>query len=190
MLKKTVLVLAALVLLFLIVVALQPSSYRVARSVRIPASASELFGQVNDLRQFQTWNPWAKVDPAAKNTYAGPATGVGSSMSWAGNKNVGEGRMTITESRPAELVRVKMEFIKPFASTADAEFTFQPQGNETEVTWSMSGRKNFMSKAICLFMSMDRMIGGQFEKGLADLKSRSMNAAQLSPRPEGQPANP
>jgi hypothetical protein len=91
--------------------------------------------------------------------------------SWIGNNEVGEGRMTIIESHPSDLIRIKLEFFKPFAATNTAEFTFKPEGNQTLVTWSMSGDKNFMAKAIHLFMNMDKMIGGQFDKGLAEMKS-------------------
>ncbi|MDB6021894.1 MAG: polyketide cyclase, partial [Pedosphaera sp.] len=123
------------------------------------------------------WNPWTKLDPAIKMTYEGKPAGTGASYSWVGNSQVGEGRMTITESRPNELVGFKLEFFKPMAGVSTAEFTFKPQGGQTTVTWSMSGEKNFVSKAICLFVSMDKMIGGQFEKGLADLKSVSEGKA-------------
>ncbi|MGH7766014.1 MAG: SRPBCC family protein, partial [Candidatus Binatia bacterium] len=104
-------------------------------------------------------------------TYEGVPAGTGAVYTWAGNKEVGEGRTTITESRPNELIRIKLEFFKPFAGTSIAEFTFKPQGNQTAVTWSMAGEKNFTAKAVHLFMNMDKMIGGQFEKGLAQMKS-------------------
>ena len=97
--------------------------------------------------------------------------GTGAIYTWAGNKEVGEGRMTIIESRPSDLIRVKLEFFKPFAATNIAQFTIKPEGNQTVVTWSMTGQNNFMAKAIHLFMNMDKMIGGQFEKGLAEMKS-------------------
>jgi hypothetical protein len=104
--------------------------------------------------------------------------GTGAVYSWAGNSDVGEGRMTITESRPHELVRIKLEFIKPFSATNTTEFTFKPEGNQTAVRWSMAGENNFVSKAMCLFMNMDKMVGGDFEKGLAALKSVSEAAAR------------
>lgn len=110
------------------------------------------------------------MDPAAKNSYAGVPSGEGAMFSWAGNNKVGEGRMTLMESRPNELIRIKLEFLKPFQATNTAEFTFQPAGNGTQVTWSMSGRNNFMAKAFVLIMNCDKMIGGEFEKGLANLK--------------------
>jgi Polyketide cyclase / dehydrase and lipid transport len=118
------------------------------------------------------------VDPAVKTTFEGPPAGTGAAFTWAGNNQVGEGRMTITESRPNELIRFKLDFVKPFSGTSTAEFTFKPEGNQTAVTWSLSGKKNFISKAISVFMSMDKMIGGLFEKGLADLKSISESEAK------------
>ena len=110
-----------------------------------------------------------KTDPNMKVTYAGPVSGVGANQSWAGNSEVGEGRATITESRPGESVKYKMEFFKPMSATSEMDFTFKSQGNQTEVTVTITGEKNFMTKAFCLFMSMDKMIGGKFEKALAEL---------------------
>jgi hypothetical protein len=104
--------------------------------------------------------------------------GTGAIYAWAGNKEVGEGRMTITESRPNDLIRIKLEFFKPFAGNSIAEFTFKPEANQTAVTWSMAGENNFMAKAIHLFMNMDKMIGSQFEKGLADMKAVVEGAKQ------------
>jgi len=151
-------------------VALRPGDYRVARSAQIGAAPATVFAHINDLRKFNAWNPWAKLDPAARTTFDGPAEGVGAVMAWAGDRNVGEGRMTVIESRPHELVRYRMEFLKPFAATATAEFTLSPAGaGATHVTWAMQGENNFMAKAMHLVMNMDRMIGGQFEKGLAGL---------------------
>jgi hypothetical protein len=178
MLKKILIALAVLVVGFLIVVAMQPSDYRVERSARIAASPAVVFGQINDLHRYELWNPWAKFDPAAKYTHSGAPVGVGASLAWAGNSQVGEGRMTIRESRPNDEVRMTLEFIKPFASVATTDFSIREDGGQSIVTWSMYGRKNFMSKAMCLFMSMDKMIGGQFEEGLATLKAMSEEAAK------------
>jgi hypothetical protein len=112
-----------------------------------------------------------------KQNYEGATAGEGAGYSWVGDKNVGEGRMTIEESRPYERIRIKLEFLKPFAGTNTAEFTFKPEGDQTQVTWSMYGENNFMAKAIGLFMDMDKMIGGNFEQGLADMKAISESAA-------------
>jgi len=171
MLKKIHITLVAIVVVFLGVVAMQPSEFRVVRSATISAPAPAVFAQVNDLHKWQAWSPWAKLDPVMKQTYEGPSAGPGAISRWAGNHEVGEGSMTIIESRPSELIRITLDFLKPFASTATAEFTFDPQGNQTVLTWSMTGKNNFIAKAIHLFMNMDKMVGGQFEKGLAQMKS-------------------
>jgi hypothetical protein len=171
MLTKILIALAIIVVVLVVIVALQPSDFRVARSTAISAPPPAVFAQVNDFHKWEAWNPWGKIDPAMKQTYDGAPAGPGAIYTWSGNNEVGEGRMTIAESRPNELVRVKLEFFKPFAATNTAEFTFVPEGNQTRVTWSMFGEKNFMAKAIHLFMNMDKMIGGQFEKGLAAMKS-------------------
>jgi hypothetical protein len=171
MLRKILLGLAAIIPVFVVVVALQPSEFRITRSANIAAPAPDVFAQVNDFHKWEAWSPWAKLDPAAKAVFEGPPAGKGAVFRWAGNSEVGEGSMTLTESRPSELIRIKLEFVKPMAGTSIAEFTFKPQGDRTEVTWAMSGHKNFISKAICLFMDQDKMIGGPFEKGLANLKA-------------------
>ena len=126
---------------------------------------------MNDFHNWEAWSPWAKLDPAAKATFEGPSTGTGAIFKWVGNKEVGEGSMTITESRPSDLIRIKLEFLRPFEATNSAEFTFKPEGNRTAVTWSMEGKNNFIAKAVCLFMNMDKMVGGQFEQGLAQMKA-------------------
>ena len=149
------------------------------RKATIPASSAEVFAQVHDLHKWQAWSPWERVDPNMKRTYSGPAAGTGASYAWVGNRNVGEGRMTITECRPNELIRIKLEFFKPFKATNTAEFTFQPQGDhQTAVTWSMFGPKNFFAKALHMFCSMDKMIGGEFDIGLANLKAVVESAKQ------------
>jgi hypothetical protein len=171
MLVKILIVLAIIVVVLIVIVTLQPSDFRVTRNATISASAPVVFAQVNDFHKWEAWNPWGKIDPAMKHTYEGAPAGTGAVYTWIGNKEVGEGRMTIVESRPSDLIRIKMEFFKPFAGISTAEFTFKPESKQTAVTWSMSGDKNFMAKAIHLFMNMDKMIGGQFEKGLAEMKS-------------------
>ena len=171
MLKIILISLAAIVVVFLIVVALQPANFRVARSISIAAPPAIVFRHVNDLHLWQAWSPWAKLDPNAKMTYEGPEAGIGSKYDWTGNNQVGEGAMTITDSRPSELVQFKLEFKKPFQATNTADFTFKPEGDQTQVTWGMSGTNNFMFKAFSLFMNCDKMVGPQFEKGLTDLKA-------------------
>jgi len=164
-------VLAVIVVVFIAIVMMQPSDFRVTRSTAISAPASAVFAQVNDFHNWQAWSPWAKLDPLATNTFAGAPAGTGAIFTWVGNKNVGEGTMTMTESRPNDLIRIKLEFRKPFKATNAAEFNFKPERNQTVVIWSMSGQKIFIVKAIGLFMSMDKMVGGQFEQGLANMKA-------------------
>ena len=171
MLKTILISLAVIVIVFAVIVALQPSEFHIARSTVISAPPAAIFAQVNDFHKWEAWNPWGKIDPVMKQTYEGAPAGTGAIYSWIGNNEVGEGRMTIIESHPSDLIRIKLEFFKPFAANNTAEFTFKPEGNQTVVTWSMSGDKNFMAKAIHLFMNMDKMIGGQFDKGLAAMKS-------------------
>jgi Polyketide cyclase / dehydrase and lipid transport len=171
MLKIILIALVVIVVVLVVMIALQPSDFRVARSTPISAAPPAVFAQVNDFHKWEAWNPWGKIDPAMKHAYEGAPAGSGAVYTWAGNNEVGEGRMTIIESRPSELIRIKLEFFKPFAATNTAEFTFKPEGNQTAVTWSMFGDKNFMAKAVHLFMNMDKMTGGQFEKGLVSMKS-------------------
>ena len=178
MLKIIAIVFAVIVVALAIVVAMQPAEFRVARSTTISASPQTVFAQVDDLRKWEGWNPWQKIDPAMKLTFSGPPTGPGASYAWAGNKHVGEGRLTIVESRPNDLVRIRLEFMKPFAATNMATFTFTSAGDQTVVNWSMEGTNNYFAKALHLFMNMDRMVGGEFEKGLADIK----RIAQAAPK--------
>jgi uncharacterized protein YndB with AHSA1/START domain len=171
MLKRILVALAVVIVMFVIIVALQPSDFRIVRSATISGPPPAVFAQVNDFHNWEAWSPWAKLDPAAKTTFEGAPAGKGAIFRWAGNHEVGEGSMTITESRPSDLIRIKLEFLKPFAATNIAQFTFTPEGNQTAVTWSMEGKNDFIGKAVCLFMNMDKMVGGQFEKGLAQMKS-------------------
>jgi Polyketide cyclase / dehydrase and lipid transport len=176
MLIKILIGVVVVIGVFAVIVAMRPSDFRVERSAVVSAPAPVVFAQVNDLHNWDAWSPFAKLDPAAKQTFEGPRAGTGAALAWAGNKQAGEGRMTITESRPYELIRFRLDFVKPFAVTNTAEFTFTRWGDQTAVTWSMSGRQNFMAKAFCMFMSMDKMVGGEFEKGLAQMKSVAESA--------------
>jgi hypothetical protein len=162
---------AIIVVLFLVIVAMQPNEFCVTRSTGIVVPPERIFPHINDLRKWEAWSPWAKMDPACKYTFEGPPAGIGAISAWAGNKKAGEGRMTIIESRPSSLIRIKLEFLKPFKATNTAEFTFKPEGNQTLVMWSMSGKNNFFFKAFGLFVNCDKLIGGDFEKGLAALKA-------------------
>src|SRR5882724_11150608 len=179
MIKKILIGLAVVVVVLVVIVALQPSHYRVERSATMNAPASMVFAQVNDFHKWNAWSPWAKLDPGMKQTFEGAPAGNGAGYAWVGNSEVGEGRMTITESHPSDLIKIKLEFIKPFAATSNTVFTFKPEGNQTKVTWAMDGDKNLIAKAFHLFMNIDKMVGGDFEKGLAQMKS----VAEAAPKP-------
>jgi len=171
MLIKVLLAIVLILGVLAIVIATRPSDFRVSRSATYAAPVSVVFAQVNDLHQWEKWSPWAKLDPAMKVSYEGAETGVGSSYKWSGNNEVGEGRSTIVESRPNELVRFKLEFVRPFAGTNDVDFTFKPEGDNTTVTWAMAGKNNFMSKAVGLVMDCEKMCGDMFDQGLANLRT-------------------
>lgn len=171
MIKKILILIAVVLLALVIVIASRPADFRYQRRITIAAPPAAVFPHVNDLHLWQIWSPYAKKDAAAKYTFAGPPAGTGAAMGWAGNNDVGEGTMTVVESKPDELVRFRLDFKKPFEGSSFAEFTFKPEGNQTLVTWSMSGKNSFIFKAVSLFMDCDKMIGGDFEKGLADLKT-------------------
>ena len=169
MIKKILLGLVAIIALVLIIAAFQPPQYRVERSRSIAASPDALFDQVNNHQNFAVWNPWQKMDPESVTTYSGPDSGVGAVASWAGEK-VGEGSATITESKPGELVRQRMDWKKPMEGVSTVDFTFEPDGDKTKVTWAMYGDNDYLGKLMGLFMNMDSMCGPPFEQGLADLE--------------------
>ena len=170
MLTKILIGVAIAIVVLLIVIASRPTHFRYTRSAKIAAPPATVFGLVNDFHRWLVWSPWEKLDPNLQRTYEGPTQGVGAVYSWVGDKNVGEGRMTLVESRPNERIGVKLEFFKPFVATNSAEFVFKQIADQTEVVWSMEGDYNFMTKAIGLVMNMEKMCGGQFEEGLANMK--------------------
>ena len=170
MFKKILLVLAVLVAAVLILAAFQPASFAVSRSTLVSAPPAAIFPEVNDLHRWGAWSPYEKLDPGMQRTFEGAPAGVGAVYAWAGNSQAGTGRMTVTESRPGELVGIKLEFFKPMEGVAQAKFTFQPEGSQTRVTWAMTGTNGYLGKIFCLFMNMDKLVGGQFEEGLGNLK--------------------
>ena len=158
-------------------VATRPDAYHVERSTTVEAPPATVFAQIDDLSVWKEWSPWEKKDPAMKRTLSATTSGVGASYSWAGNKEVGKGKMTITDSRPGEKVVEKLEFIEPFQSQADITFTLAPENaTTTKVTWAMDGKHNFISKAMNVVKPMDKMIGPDFEKGLSRLKQAAERA--------------
>jgi hypothetical protein len=172
LLLNVLLGLLAIIAVLIVVIAMQPADFRVSRSATMAAPPAAVFEQVNDFHNWEAWSPWAKRDPNAKNRFEGPSVGEGAKFYWSGNNEVGEGSMTLTESRPTDFVRIQLDFVRPFSATNDVEFTFKPEGgDQTVVTWSMAGKNNFIGKAIGLFMDCEKMVGDDFEKGLANMKS-------------------
>ena len=176
MFLKILMGVAGALVLFAAVVATRPSTYHVERKLGIAAPAGLVFGVLNDLHQFEGvlvlfGSPWDKLDPNMQKTYEGPAAGVGQALAWNSTKGVGKGRMTIEESVPGQKVAIRIEFVKPMKSTATSRITLAATPAGTVVTWSMDGKHNFVGKAFGLFMDMDRMLGSDIEKGLAQLKT-------------------
>ena len=170
------LLITAAVITLLAIAGLRPATFHVERSTSTIASAATVFAIVGDLARFHEWSPWRQLDPAMRSTVQGSGVGVGSSYSWSGSDEVGEGRMTITESVAPSLVALKLEFLRPFRSTNDVYFRIVPEGEGSRVTWAVDGSNNFAAKVMSLFMSMDSVLGRDLSSGLANLK-------QLSERP-------
>lgn len=177
------LIVDTLLVVLLVMVLIQPDEYRVERSATIDAAPEAVFAHVNDLRRWDAWSPWAKRDPDMTKTFEGPPAGEGAIYKWSGNDEVGEGTMTIVESKPGELVRTRLDFVKPFEDTSHAELAFKADGGATVVTWSMQGENNFIEKAFFLFMDLDAMIGKDFDEGLANLKQVVEAAPPENPQP-------
>jgi uncharacterized protein YndB with AHSA1/START domain len=161
---------AIAIAIVLILAATKPDTFSVRRVTTVRAPPEKIFPLINDFQQWGTWSPWEDKDPAMKRTYSGAGSGKGAVYAWDGNKNVGTGRMEILEvSAPSKIV-IKLDFFKPFEAHNTAEFTMLPQGDATSLTWLMHGPAPFMSKVMQVFMNMDKMIGKDFEAGLAKLK--------------------
>ena len=167
---------AAVIVLLLIVIVTRPDTYHVERSTTISATPEVVYGHVADFHKWDAWSPWEKLDPQMKKTYEGTPGTVGASYTWSGNDDVGAGKMTILALEPNKRISINLQFIKPFESNPKNGFAFEGAGKETKVTWSMEGTNNFVGKAMSLFMDMDKMIGKDFEKGLADLKKVTESA--------------
>lgn len=169
--------LGVVISLSVVLIRSRPDSFRIIRSATITAPAETVFEQVNNLRNWQEWSPWENLDPNAKKTFQGPQAGVGAALAWSGNSKVGEGRMAIVQSHPHDRVVFDLEFLKPFKANNVAEFQFTPRGNQTLVKWSMSGENDFVGKLFGMFINCEKMVGAQFEKGLAQMKSLAETTA-------------
>jgi len=165
---SAVLVLLAALLGF---AATKPDTFRVRRATSIKAQPDKIFALIEDFHQWASWSPWEKLDPAMKRAYSGAASGKGAVYEWEGNKKVGQGRMEITDAPPPSKVTIKLDFLRPFEAHNIAELALDAKGDSTDVTWSMQGRNTLMTKVMSLFVSMDRMVGKDFEAGLANLKA-------------------
>lgn len=154
----------------------QPDELRVERQASIAAPPMVVYGLINNLQRFSEWSPWQKRDPDMTAAFEGPASGVGSSYSWRGNRNVGVGRLTITESQADARVGMRLEFQEPFVATNQVEFTLAPAAEGTQVRWAMTGENDLMSKVLAVFIDMDQMVGADFETGLASLKALAEGA--------------
>src|SRR5215469_7353679 len=166
-------VLAIIIAIVLILAAGKPGSFRIERAATLHAPAEKIFPLIADFRQWLSWSPWEGRDPALKRIYSGAERGKGAVYAWDGNKNVGSGRMEILEANSPSKIVIKLDFLKPFEAHNTAEFTMLPQGGATNVIWVMHGPAPFMSKVMQVFMNMDRMIGKDFETGLANLRTIS-----------------
>ena len=149
----------------------KPDEWTIQRQGTIPGAPAKVFPYIIDLHKFNEWSPWAKLDPNIKLNYGGPASGSGANCSWEGNGKVGAGKMTITESRPNDLVRCRFDFYKPLKCMNTHEFVLKPDGSQTVVTWSSTGTSPFLFKVMLVFASADKMMGDNFERGLANLKA-------------------
>ena len=171
MIKKILAVIAILVALILIYAAFKPGDFHVQRTIGIQAPPEKIFPLINDFHSWPSWSPWEKLDPNMKRTLSGPPNGMGSIYEWDGNNKAGKGRMEITDSVASSKVGIKLDFIKPMEGHDAVEFTVQPNGNATNVTWAMSGPLTYPGKVMTVFVSMDKLIGSDFETGLANLKA-------------------
>ncbi len=170
MIKTISLVVVVLIAAVLIFAATRPDTFRVQRATSIKAPPEKIAAVLSDFHVWQAWSPWEKMDPAMKRSYSGAAKGKGAVYAWEGNKDVGQGRMEITETTPTR-VAMDLDFVKPFAAHNKVVFTLSPQGDATEVSWDMQGPLPYVAKLVHVFLDMDGMVGKQFETGLANLKA-------------------
>lgn len=170
MLKKIGLGIVVLIAALLIFAATRPDSFSVERRILVQAPPGKIEPLLSDFHRWAEWSPWEKLDPTMKRTFGGAPAGVGATYAWQGNQDVGSGRMEVKSVEPGK-VSIQLDFIEPIAARNTAEFLLSPQGGATEVRWVMFGPANFMTKLMGVFFSMDKMVGKDFERGLAQLKA-------------------
>jgi uncharacterized protein YndB with AHSA1/START domain len=171
MLKIIGIVIVVLIVALLVIAAMKPDTFHLERQATIQAPPEKIFPLINDFHNWTSWSPWEKLDPALTRTYSGAPEGKGAKYAWKGKSQVGEGTMEITDATAPSRVAIQLHFIKPFEATNEVEFTLEGQGASTNVTWAMNGKNPFLSKVMQVFMSLDKMVGKDFESGLANLKA-------------------
>jgi hypothetical protein len=174
-LLKAALIFAAVIVVgivaVLILAATKPDTFRVTRAINIKASPEKIFPLIADFHRWTAWSPYEKKDPAMKRSYGGPSGGVGQTYAWEGDKNVGAGRMTLTEAAVPSKIQLKLDFVRPFEAHNVVVFSLAPNGDATTVTWDMQGPAPLLAKVMHVFINMDKMVGADFEIGLANLKA-------------------
>ncbi len=171
MFKTIAIVVVVVIAGILIFAATRPDTFRVQRATSIKAPPEKIFALIHDFRSWGSWSPYEKLDLTMKRTYSGPANGKGTVYEWDGNRNVGKGRVEIMDSSPPSKVTITLDMVKPFEAHNTVEFTLEANGDSTNVTWAMDGRTPYVAKVVHILFSMDSMVGGQFEEGLANLKT-------------------
>lgn len=176
MFRFTLITVVVLIAAVLILAATQPDTFRVQRSAVIKAPPERIYALVDDFHRWGAWSPREKMDPAMQRTFSGAGSGTGAVYAWEGNSKVGKGRMEIAQAAPPSKITIKLDFIKPLEGHNIAEFGFVPQGDNTQVTWVMDGPRPYIAKLMSVLFNMDRMIGKDFEVGLANLKAAAEQA--------------
>lgn len=171
MLKTIAIVIVVLIAGVLVLAATKPDTFRIQRAASIKAPPEKVFALINDLNRWGAWSPWEKKDPVMKRTFGVATSGKGAFYAWEGNSDVGQGSMEIAESVPPSRVRMRLDFVKPFEAHNIVEFTLEPRGDATNVRWTMQGDTPYFAKIIHVFINMDKMVGKDFESGLAGLKA-------------------
>jgi len=180
MLYAILLIVVLLVAVLLLVAAMKPNTFRFARSITVNAPPEAVFAQVVDFHRWESWSPFEKLDPSMKKSFSGADQGVGAIYTWDGNAKAGAGRMEIVETNPPNRVTLNLAFSRPFKAENVTDFTMEPAAGGTQVTWAMHGKNSFVSKLMSVFMSMDKLVGKDFEEGLANLKRNAEAASQPS----------
>jgi hypothetical protein len=178
MVRNIALVIALVIVSLLAYATTRPGTLRVQRVTTIKASPDKIFPLINDFHRWNQWSPYEKIDPAMKRAYSGAAAGTGAVYEWDGDRNVGQGRMEITDASQPARVTIKLDFVRPLEGHNVAEFALVPQGDSTQVTWTMAGPTPYIGKLIGVFINMDTMIGSQFDSGLASLKAIAETGSQ------------